>query len=74
MKLGDVFDRHASIPVHDMGHLRNTISHRWNKVGAIYKCGLGITLPSVEVFDNTLVKRHDIVHRSGGQRMARKST
>lgn len=65
MKLGDVFDRHGSIRDHVKGHLQNTVWHRWDKVGAIYKSGLGIALPSVKVFDAALVKRHDIVHRSG---------
>ncbi len=65
IKLGDVFERHASIRAHVKGHLQNSVWHRWDKVGAIYKSGLGITLPSVKVFDDALVKRHDIVHRSG---------
>ncbi len=65
IKLGDVFERHDSIRAHVKGHLQNTVWHRWEKVGAIYKIGLGITLPSVKVFDDALIKRHDIVHRSG---------
>ncbi|MCD6671819.1 MAG: hypothetical protein LT106_03105 [Burkholderiaceae bacterium] len=65
IKLGDVFDRHDSIRDHVKGHLQNTVWHRWDKVVAIYRNGLGINLPSVKVFDDALVKRHDIVHRSG---------
>jgi hypothetical protein len=65
IKLGDVFERHESIRAYVKGHLQNTVWHRWDKVGAIYKSGLGITLPSVKMFDHALVKRHDIVHRSG---------
>lgn len=65
IKLGDVFERHENIRVYVKGHLQKTVWHRWDKVGAIYRSGLGITLPSVKVFDDALVKRHDIVHRSG---------
>lgn len=65
IKLGDVFNRHETIRSHVKGHLQNTVWHRWDKVGAIYKTGLEITLPSLKVFDDALVKRHDIVHRSG---------
>jgi len=65
IKLGDVFKRHESIRAHVKGHLQNTVWHRWDKVSAIYKSGLGIILPSVKVFDDALIKRHDIVHRSG---------
>lgn len=65
IKLGDVFDRHENIRNHVKGYLQNTVWHRWDKVGPIYKQGFGITLPSVKVFDDALVKRHDIVHRSG---------
>lgn len=65
IKLGDVFERHENIRAHVKGYLQNTVWHRWDKVGAIYKSGLGITLPSLKVFDDALVTRHDIVHRSG---------
>ncbi len=65
IKLGDVFERHENIRAHVKGHLQNTVWHRWDKVGVIYRSGLGISLPSLKVFDVALVKRHDIVHRSG---------
>jgi len=65
MKLGDVFDRHDGIRDYVKGLLQNTIWHRWDKVGPIYRDGLGVKLPSMKVFDEALVKRHDIVHRSG---------
>ena len=65
IKLGDVFKRHESIRAHVKGYLQNTVWHRWDKVGAIYESGLGVALPSVRAFDDAIVKRHDIVHRSG---------
>lgn len=65
IKLGEVFDRHDGIRDYVKGYLQNTIWHRWDKVGPIYRDGLGVKLPSMKVFDEALVKRHDIVHRSG---------
>ncbi len=65
IKLGDIFKRLDSLRVHVKGHLQNTVWHRWDKVGALYKAGLGIDLPSVKLIDAALEKRHDIVHRSG---------
>lgn len=65
IKLGDIFVRHESIRDLVKGHLQNTVWHRWDKVSAIYDKGLGIALPSMKIFGAALVKRHDIVHRSG---------
>ena len=65
IKLGDVFNRHEGIREHVKAYLQNLVWHRWDKVGALYKTGLGVTLPGVKPFDEALVKRHDIVHRSG---------
>lgn len=46
VKLGEVFDRHEGILDYVMGHLQNTIWHRWDKVRPIYRDGLGIKPPA----------------------------
>ncbi len=65
IKLGDLFERQAGLKAHVMGHLQNMVWHRWDKVVPIFRIGLGITLPSMKPFEPALIKRHDIVHRSG---------
>ncbi len=35
------------------------------KVGPIFKYGLSVQLPSTKGFHGPLLKRHDVVHRSG---------
>lgn len=65
IKLGDIFDRHASLKKDVQGHLQNIVWHRWDQVAPLFKVGLGIELDSTKVFQEALVKRHDIVHRSG---------
>lgn len=65
IKLGEVFDRQASLKSHVQGYLQNVVWHRWDQVAPLFKIGLGIELDSTKVFQEALVKRHDIVHRSG---------
>lgn len=65
IKLGDIFDRQASLKKHVQGYLQNLVWHRWDKVVPLFKHGLGIDMPSLKAFDAALLKRHDIVHRSG---------
>jgi hypothetical protein len=65
MKLSDIFDRQAGLKNHVKGYLQNLVWHKWDKVVPLFKHGLGIALPSMKVFDGALLKRHDIVHRSG---------
>jgi len=74
IKLGDVFKRHEGIREHVKAYLQNLVWHRWDRVGALYKAGLGVALPSVKPFDEALVKRHDIVHRSGHDKAGRPVT
>ncbi len=63
--LADLFERHASIKDHVKGHLQNLVWHRWDKVAPIFKHALSVKLPSTNDFHGPLLKRHDIVHRSG---------
>ncbi|MFM0060634.1 hypothetical protein PQR64_33925 [Paraburkholderia phytofirmans] len=65
IKLGEVFTRHERLREHVLGYLQNLVWHRWESVMPIFRLGLGIRLPSVKLFEAALVKRHDIVHRSG---------
>ncbi len=65
IKLGDLFKRQAGLKAHVMGYLQNMVWHRWDKVVPIYRDGLRISLPSMKPFEPALIKRHDIVHRSG---------
>jgi hypothetical protein len=63
--IADLFDRHAGIREHVKGYLQNLVWHRWDKVAPIFKHALDVQLPSTKEFQGPLLKRHDIVHRSG---------
>lgn len=65
IKLGDIFERYDGLKIHVKTYLQNLVWHRWEKVTPLFRDGLGVALPSTKVFENALVKRHDIVHRSG---------
>jgi len=69
MKLGEIFKQHEGLKEHVKGYLQNLVWHRWDKVAPLFKLGLGIQPPSFKPFDDALVKRHDIVHRSGHDKM-----
>lgn len=65
ISLADLFNRHEGIKDHVKGHLQNLIWHRWDKVAPIFRYALCVRLPSTRDFEAPLLKRHDIVHRSG---------
>lgn len=65
LKLGDIFKRHEGIKEYVKGYLQNLVWHRWEKVAPLLKQGLEIDPPSFRPFEGILIKRHDIVHRSG---------
>lgn len=65
MKLGEIFEKHEGLKELVKGYLQNLVWHRWDKVVPLFKSGLRIQPPSFRPFDEVLVKRHDIVHRSG---------
>lgn len=71
IKLGDIFERHEGIKQHVKGYLQNMVWHRWDKVAPLFRDGLGVKLPSMKSFDAALIKRHDIVHRSGDDKQGR---
>lgn len=65
LKLGEIFDRYDKLKEVVKGYLQNLVWHRWDKVAPLFKMGLNIQPPSFKPFEEALVKRHDIVHRSG---------
>ena len=65
ISLADLFKRHEGIKDHVKGYLQNLVWHRWDKVASIFKHALSVRLPSTREFNAPLLKRHDIVHRSG---------
>lgn len=65
MKLGNIFLKQASLKDDIKGYLQNLVWHNWRSVKPLFTAGLGVEIPSFRPFDASLVKRHDIVHRSG---------
>lgn len=65
MKLGEIFQKQSSLKDDIKGYLQHIVWHDWRKVRPLFSDGLEITIPSFKKFDAPLLKRHDIVHRSG---------
>jgi len=65
LKLGNIFEKYDKLKELVKGYLQNLIWHRWDKVAPLFKSGLNIQPPSFKPFEDALIKRHDIVHRSG---------
>lgn len=65
LKLGEIFDKKDSLKILVKTYLQDTVWHRWETVAPLLKHGMGITPPSFSIFKDSIVKRHDIVHRSG---------
>jgi hypothetical protein len=47
------------------GLLQKMVWHRWKDVASLYALGLEVKLPDTSALEAAVVKRHDIVHRSG---------
>ncbi len=65
IKLGDIYVRYEGLKSHVTGYLQNLVWHRWEKVAPLFKLGLDIALPTAKPLEAAMIKRHDIVHRSG---------
>lgn len=65
VKLSEIFAAHRDIETTVKGYLQSIVWHRWDKVAPLIKYGLRVNPPSFKPFVEPLVKRHDIVHRSG---------
>jgi hypothetical protein len=48
-----------------LGYLQSLVWHRWDQVARLITDGFDIRPPSFRPFTDALLKRHDIVHRSG---------
>jgi hypothetical protein len=64
-KLGQIFEKRETLKNDIKAYLQNLVWHQWNKVAPLFTLGLGIESPGFKQFDSALMKRHDIVHRSG---------
>jgi hypothetical protein len=65
MKLGDIFQKYEGLQQQVKGYLQHLVWHRWDKVAQLFIYGFDFRPPSFAPFEDALVKRHDIVHRSG---------
>jgi hypothetical protein len=65
LPLSDIFKQMAGLRARAKGHLQATVWHRWDHVAQIYRASLGVEIPDTKALDDALLKRHDIVHRSG---------
>jgi hypothetical protein len=63
--LGEIYDQYEGLKSHVKGVLQKTTWHNWNKVVPMYRDGLGVEFGDPGVFESSIIKRHDIVHRSG---------
>jgi hypothetical protein len=65
IKLGDIFEKRKTLVADVKGYLQKLVWHRLEHVAPLLKLGLGVNIPSLKQFENPLIKRHDIIHRSG---------
>lgn len=65
LKLSQIFEQHDAIETRVKLYLQNLVWHRWDRVAQLFRFGLGVKPPSFRPFEEALIKRHDIVHRSG---------
>ena len=74
LKLGEIFEKYDKLKEVVKGYLQNLVWHRWDKVAPLFNLGLHIQPPSFKPFEEALVKRHDIVHRSGHDKLGNQIT
>ncbi|MEX5748921.1 hypothetical protein [Massilia sp. X63] len=65
MLLGDIYKKLDSIKDMVKAYLQNLVWHRFDVVAPLMAHGLRVKLPSFKPFIDAVIKRHDIVHRSG---------
>lgn len=65
LKPGEIFEKQEALKNDIKAYLQNLVWHQWNKVAPLFTFGLAIDSPGFKQFDSALIKRHDIVHRSG---------
>jgi hypothetical protein len=65
LKLGEIFREYDALNIRVKGYLQSLVWHQWDKVAQLFTYGFGFRPPSFKPFNDALLKRHDIVHRSG---------
>lgn len=65
LKLGQIFEVQANLKTEVRSYLQSLVWHQFDKVAPLMRYGLGIKLPSFRPFRDGILRRHDIVHRSG---------
>jgi hypothetical protein len=65
IKLGSIFDKTSQLKRDILGYMQGVVWHNWDKVGPLYSYGLGLKKLNFDLFSDAVLKRHDIVHRSG---------
>jgi len=68
LKLGEIYGEYEGLGMRVKGYLQNLIWHRWADVAQLFIYGFGFRPPSFGAFEDAILKRHDIVHRSGHDR------
>lgn len=65
LKLGEIFRKRDTLKDDIKGYLQTIVWHQWKHVEPLFRLGLMLEVPSFKQFEAPLIKRHDIVHRSG---------
>jgi hypothetical protein len=65
ISLGEIYKKFTGLKDTVKGFLQNLVWHRFDVVAPLAVHGLRIKPPSFEPFIEPVIKRHDIVHRSG---------
>jgi len=65
LKLGQIFEKRETLKDDVKAYLQSLVWHQWNKVAPLFTLGLEIDIRGFQQFDDALIKRHDIIHRSG---------
>lgn len=65
IKLGTIFDKRETLTKDILGFMQGVVWHNWDNVATLYKYGLGLKKLNLDHFTPAVLKRHDIVHRSG---------
>ncbi|CAD6175548.1 Uncharacterised protein [Escherichia coli] len=64
-KLKEICESPVDLKLKVAAYLQNLVWHRWDKVMPLFIKGIGITMPKVDKLKTAVLKRHDIIHRSG---------
>lgn len=65
LKLGQIFEKNETLKNDVKAYLQNLVWHQWDKVAPLFTIVLELDIPGFRQFEDAVIKRHDIVHRSG---------